>query len=78
MIHHLYLSDDHKKSFNYVFACLMEVLGHNPIQAEQCCLVAHNTGKAHVKQGEYIELLELQKKLEHKELKIELRQEMYI
>jgi len=77
MMHHLYLLDDHKKSFNYVYACLMETLKHNSIQAEQCCLITHNTGKAHIKQGEYLELLEFQKELEHKELKVELRKEMY-
>jgi len=77
MKHHLYLFDDHVNSFKYVSACLMEVLGHVPLQAEQCCQIAHNNGKCHVKSGDYMELLELEEKLKNKELKVELRAEMY-
>ena len=56
----------------------MEILKHNPIQAEQCCMITHNMGKAHIKKGEYLDLLELQGQLEEKELKVELRQKMYM
>ena len=77
MKHHLYIYNDSSHSFNYVWACLMEVLGHQPLQAEQCCLIAHNNNKAHVKSGDIVELLEFEKKLTEKGLKVELKKEMY-
>ena len=63
-MHHLYLHNDNKNSFKYVWAALMQELKHTPIQAEQCCLIADNVGKAHVKQGDITELLELETKLQ--------------
>ena len=69
---HLYILNDNKNTFKYVYAALMTVLSHMPTQAEQCCLIAHNVGKAHVKQGDVIELQKFQKQLEEYNIKTEL------
>jgi len=76
-MHHLYLKDDHVHSFKYVSACLMEVLKHNPLQAEQCCLIAHNVGKVHVKRGDYLDMYEYLKLLKGRGLKVEIESEEY-
>ena len=34
----------------------MRVCEHNPLQAEQCALLVHNTGKCVVKTGPYSDL----------------------
>jgi ATP-dependent Clp protease adapter protein ClpS len=60
---HLYLLDDNNHTFNYVYAALMQILKHMPTQAEQCCLIAHNHGKAHIKQGDIIEIQKFQQEL---------------
>lgn len=47
----LVLHNDEENTFEYVIESLMEVCGHDPIQAEQCTLIAHYNGKCPVKSG---------------------------
>jgi len=68
----LYLLNDDDNTFHYVYATLMKELNFMPIQAEQCCLIAHHKGKVHIKSGDIIELLETQTALELKKIKTEL------
>jgi ATP-dependent Clp protease adaptor protein ClpS len=74
---HLYLYNNNLNSFKKVWVALREHAGHHPHQAEQCCLIAHENGKCHIKQGEFMELHEIQKKLEKLNLKVELKDELY-
>ena len=74
---HLYLIDDNENSFNYVYAALIKYAHHQPIQAEQCCLITNETGKCHIKQGDVLELLKIQENLADAGLTIEFRQDMY-
>jgi len=62
--HKLYLYNDKKHSFLYVIACVINVCKHEPLQAEQCTILAHKNGKCCVKNGDYLEMLELKEKFE--------------
>jgi len=50
----LYNTDD--ISFEYVMACLIQVCDHTPIQAEQCAVIAHNTGQVSIMSGSFDEM----------------------
>lgn len=78
MKHHLYLYNDDEHSFKYVWTALIEILDHLPLQAEQCCLIANNNNKAHVKEGDLLELIKYEQKLKDLDLKVEVCQSMYI
>jgi ATP-dependent Clp protease adapter protein ClpS len=68
----LYLINDDKNTFKYVYAVLMRDLQMLPIQAESCCQIAHNVGKCHIKTGDILELLDFQQKLEKRNIKSEI------
>lgn len=80
MKHHLYLYNDHEHSFNYVWTALIEVLGQLPLQAEQCCLIADEKGKCHIKQSnDIIEINNYAKELnENFNLKVEILTKNYL
>lgn len=48
-------NDDHN-TFDFVINTLIDVCGHDAIQAEQCAMIVHYKGKCSVKSGSYIEL----------------------
>lgn len=48
-------NDDHN-TFDHVINCLLKYCDHNPIQAEQCALLVHHTGRCDVKHGSYDKL----------------------
>lgn len=50
------LFNDDFNTFDFVIESLMNLCGHDPIQAEQCTLLVHYKGKCEVKKGEYNEL----------------------
>ncbi len=52
----LILYNDDVNSFDFVIESLVEVCDHDPVQAEQCALVAHFKGKCGIKSGTVIEL----------------------
>lgn len=52
----LILFNDDINTFEFVINTLIEVCGHDPLQAEQCALTAHFNGKCGVKSGTYHEL----------------------
>ena len=52
----LVLINDKINSFEWVIECLVSVLGHTFIQAEQCALLTHYKGKCSIKEGSYKEL----------------------
>ena len=43
--HKLTVYNDDVNSYEYIMACLIRFCKHDPIQAEQCAIIAHNTGK---------------------------------
>lgn len=50
------LHNDDVNTFDHVIMCLMEICGHDPIQAEQCAWIVHHNGKCSVKRGSFDEL----------------------
>jgi ATP-dependent Clp protease adaptor protein ClpS len=49
----LLLHNDDFNTFEHVIDTLIEVCGHDPLQAEQCALAAHFNGKCGVKTGTF-------------------------
>jgi len=52
----LILHNDEENTFDFVIDTLMEVCGHDGVQAEQCALIAHYKGKCAVKNGSVTDL----------------------
>ena len=52
----LVIHNDDFNTFDFVIATLIEVCGHTPVQAEQCTLIIHNSGKCTVKTGSFREV----------------------
>lgn len=53
----LIIYNDDVNTFDWVIECLMRILKHTEIQAEQLSLMIHFKGKAIVKQGDKEELM---------------------
>tara|TARA_R110001592_G_scaffold148167_8_gene372925 strand:- start:3433 stop:3603 length:171 start_codon:yes stop_codon:yes gene_type:complete len=53
----------------------MEHAKHLPIQAEQCCLLAHEKGKCHIKQGDFMDMYKLKESLEKLDIQIQMQDE---
>jgi ATP-dependent Clp protease adaptor protein ClpS len=49
----LVIHNDDFNTFDYVIDALIEICGHSTIQAEQCTLIIHNSGKCAVKTGSF-------------------------
>ncbi len=47
----LILYNDEINTFNHVMKALVEVCGHDSVQAEQCALIVHFKGSCEVKTG---------------------------
>jgi ATP-dependent Clp protease adaptor protein ClpS len=47
----LVLYNDDINTFDHVIKSLVEVCGHDPVQAEQCALIVHFKGSCEVKKG---------------------------
>jgi ATP-dependent Clp protease adaptor protein ClpS len=54
--HILVLFDDEVNTFDHVIELLVKVCKHDSIQAEQCAMLVHYTGKCAIKNGEFKEL----------------------
>ncbi|NQX82948.1 MAG: ATP-dependent Clp protease adaptor ClpS [Flavobacteriaceae bacterium] len=52
----LMLYNDDINDFEFVMKCLKEACGHDDIQAEQCAVIIHYTGKCVVRTGVINEL----------------------
>ncbi|MEN9347462.1 MAG: hypothetical protein RLZZ77_973 [Bacteroidota bacterium] len=54
--HRIILFNDEVNTFDFVIDSLIQLCGHDPLQAEQCTLIVHYNGKCDVKNGEYSKL----------------------
>jgi len=70
--HKLVMYNDNENSFPYIMACLIKFCSHNPIQAEQCALIAHNNGKCDVFSDTYNNVFDTACLLESKGLKLKI------
>ena len=73
--HKVTLYNDDKLSFDYVTACLTQICGHTPIQAEQCAILAHNRGHIDIASGPFKEMYEILETLD--QVKIGVSLEVY-
>jgi ATP-dependent Clp protease adaptor protein ClpS len=64
-------NDDHN-SFEHVIQALVEVCGHDEIQAEQCAVVAHFKGKCDISRGNIGVLAGMQASLQNRDLIVEI------
>lgn len=55
-VREIILHNDDVNTFDHVISCLMEICGHEPVQAEQCAWIVHHNGKCSVKRGTFGQL----------------------
>ncbi len=55
-IREIVLHNDDVNTFEHVIDCLMDICGHEPVQAEQCAHIVHFNGKCSVKRGTFDQL----------------------
>ncbi len=66
--------NDNENSFPYIMACLIKFCSHNPIQAEQCALIAHNKGECSIKTGDFLEIFDIHNDFEKVRIKTEIHE----
>ena len=55
-IHNLIVWNDDVNTFDWVIESLVDICGHEKIQAEQCAVIIHHRGKCSVKKGSFDDL----------------------
>ena len=70
--HKVTLYNDNKLSFDYVTACLTQICGHTPIQAEQCAILAHNRGQIDIASGSFDKMYKILETLDHVKVGVSL------
>jgi ATP-dependent Clp protease adaptor protein ClpS len=70
----LILHNDDVNTFDFVIETLMEVCQHEPLQAEQCALIAHYKGKCGVKSGPLPEILPQAVEMERRGLTVTIEE----
>ena len=64
----LVLYNDDVNTFNHVIKSLVEICGHDPVQAEQCAIIVHFKGSCEVKSGVPVILAKMSRSLNLKGL----------
>ncbi|MBM3420703.1 MAG: ATP-dependent Clp protease adaptor ClpS [Bacteroidetes bacterium] len=64
-------NDDHN-SFDHVIRSLVEVCGHDEIQAEQCAVITHFRGKCDIRRGSRRLLSRMRMSLQKRDLTVEI------
>lgn len=68
----LVLYNDDYNTFDFVIETLIDVCGHDPVQAEQCTLIVHFKGKCTVKSGTYFELKPISSEMTNRTLTVSI------
>lgn len=68
----LILFNDDINTFDFVISTLMEVCGHDAVQAEQCALIAHYNGKCSVVTGPFDSLKPICDEMINRELTVSI------
>lgn len=66
----LVLFNDDVNTFDFVIDTLIDVCGHDQLQAEQCALIVHYKGKCAVKSGSHTELKPPFKEMSNRDLTV--------
>ncbi len=72
-LHSLILYNDEVNTFDFVIESLVEVCGHDIMQAENCALIAHYKGKCIVKRGTLKELALMKRELDFRDLTVDVK-----
>jgi ATP-dependent Clp protease adaptor protein ClpS len=70
--HKLIMYNDDYNPYLYIIACLIRFCKHEPLQAEQCAVIADNTGKCIIKTGNFIDMFDLKNTFESVNIKTEI------
>lgn len=70
--HKVIIYNDDVNSYQYIMASLIRFCKHEPIQAEQCAVLAHMTGKCAVKSGDFLEMFDLKNTFDGLDIKSEI------
>lgn len=71
--HSLVLYNDEVNTFQHVILCLVGICRHDKLQAEQCAIIAHHTGKCVIKTGNYFKLEKMKVLLDDSNLTVEIQ-----
>jgi ATP-dependent Clp protease adaptor protein ClpS len=66
----LILYNDEVHTFEFVIEALMEVCGHEFIQASQCALITHTRGSCDIRKGDFDLLKKMKNALSDRELTV--------
>ncbi|MEE4214670.1 MAG: ATP-dependent Clp protease adaptor ClpS [Bacteroidales bacterium] len=72
-VHTLILFNDDYNTFEHVIESLVEICGHDPVQAEQCAMIAHHRGSCEIKTGMRKILLSMRTGLLDRNLSCEIK-----
>jgi len=64
----LVLLNDDVNTFEHVIKSLVEICGHDPVQAEQCAVITHFRGSCEVKTGSFSQLTNMKRNLGKRDL----------
>ena len=70
--HKVRMYKDDRNNFLYIMACLIEYCSHEPIQAEQCAVIAEKRGYCDIKHGDFIDMFTLKTELQNLDIKVDL------
>ncbi|MEE4259330.1 MAG: ATP-dependent Clp protease adaptor ClpS [Bacteroidales bacterium] len=65
-------NDDHN-TFDFVIETLIDVCEHDPMQAENCAMIAHFKGRCPIKSGTDKELLPYYTEMTNRKLTVEIK-----
>ncbi|NLA23799.1 MAG: ATP-dependent Clp protease adaptor ClpS [Bacteroidales bacterium] len=68
--YNLILHNDDINTFDFVIDCLIDICGHDELQAEQCAFLTHYKGKCQIKKGELKTLRSMRGSLINKGLSV--------
>jgi ATP-dependent Clp protease adaptor protein ClpS len=72
--HKISIYNDAINEFGYIIACLIRFCNHEPLQAEQCAIIADNAGKCHVKSGSYEEMFNIKTTFKRLDIKTKIEE----
>lgn len=73
ILHELVIYNDNIHDYAYIIACLIKFCNHNPLQAEQCALIANNAGKCSVKVADPISILHIKAHFDKLDIKSKIK-----
>ncbi len=68
----LVLHNDNFNHFDFIVNSLIDVAGHDPVQAEQCALIAHYKGFCEIMEGTFKELMATHKELTFRSITVSI------